>query len=88
MRQAIVKIMLLNLLRDRATLAMSFLLPGIVFAIFAVIFAGASGGELAVRVAVLDQRADAASRELSRKSISDREAKTCCVRDEHRERAR
>ncbi|MEM7748398.1 MAG: ABC transporter permease [Pseudomonadota bacterium] len=64
MRQAIVKIMLLNLLRDRATLAMSFLLPGIVFAIFAVIFAGASGGELAIRVAVLDQRANAASKEL------------------------
>ena len=64
MRLAVAKIMLLNLMRDRAALAMSFLLPGIVFAIFAVIFSGASGGELAIRVGVLDQRADTASQQL------------------------
>jgi ABC-2 type transport system permease protein len=46
--------MLLCLWRDPASLVMSFVLPGIVFAIFAVIFSGASGGELAIRVAVAD----------------------------------
>jgi ABC-2 type transport system permease protein len=61
MRWAIFMIMLRSLLRDRGALAMSFILPGIVFAIFAVIFSGASGGALSVRVAVADLRSDAAS---------------------------
>ena len=64
MRLAVAKIMMLNLLRDKAALAMSFVLPGVVFAIFAVIFAGASGGDLAIRVAVLDQRSDSLSKQL------------------------
>jgi len=61
MRRAIFMIMLRSLLRDRGALAMSFILPGVVFAIFAVIFSGASGGALSVRVAVADLRNDAAS---------------------------
>ncbi len=70
MRFAIVRIMLINLLRDRAALAMGFLLPGVVFAIFAVIFSGASGGELAIRVAAIDQRNDAASNAILDKLFS------------------
>ena len=61
-RLAIFKIMALSLMRDRAALAMSFLLPGIVFVIFAAIFSGASGGDLTIRVALADLRADDNSR--------------------------
>jgi ABC-2 type transport system permease protein len=62
MRRAAFRVMMLKLLRDPAALAMSFVLPGIVFVIFALIFSGASGGELSVRLAIADERADAASR--------------------------
>lgn len=65
MRYAVFKIMTLSLMRDRGALAMSFLLPGIVFAIFALIFSGASGGELSIRIAIADQRNDEASRKLT-----------------------
>lgn len=73
MRLAVAKIMLLNLVRDKAALAMSFLLPGIVFAIFAFIFSGASGGELAIRIGVLDLRGDASSAKITERLFqSDR----------------
>ncbi|MFY0614528.1 MAG: ABC transporter permease [Hyphomicrobiaceae bacterium] len=64
MRMAVFKIMALSLIRDRGALVMSFVLPGIVFAIFALIFSGASGGELAIRLAVADERNDADSRQV------------------------
>lgn len=58
MRGAVFKIMLLSLMRDRGALAMSFILPGLVFAIFAVALAAASGGQLAVKVSIADLRQD------------------------------
>jgi ABC-2 type transport system permease protein len=61
MRRAIFWIMLKSLIRDRAALAVSFMLPGVVFTIFAFVFAGASGGALSIRVAVADLRGDAGS---------------------------
>lgn len=64
MRFAMLRVMALNLLRDRAALIMSFILPGIVYIIFATIFAGASGGDLTVRLAVADARGDATSKRL------------------------
>ena len=63
MRPAVLKAMLLGLIRDPAALAMGFVLPAAVFLIFALIFAGASGGSLAIRLAVLDlERSDASER--------------------------
>jgi ABC-2 type transport system permease protein len=59
MRRAMFNVMALSLFRDRAALGMSFLLPGIVFIVFALIFSGASGGDLALRLAVADERSDA-----------------------------
>lgn len=59
MRRAMFNVMALSLFRDRAALGMSFFLPGIVFIIFALIFSGASGGDLALRLAVADERSDA-----------------------------
>ena len=64
MRAAVFRVMVLSLLRDRAALAMGFLLPGIVFIVFANIFAGASGGDLHLRVAIADMRADGTSKRL------------------------
>lgn len=61
MRNAVFKAMLLALVRDPAALAMSFMLPAAVFLIFALIFAGASGGSLAIRLAVLDLEGSAVS---------------------------
>ena len=61
MRPAVLKAMLLGLIRDPAALAMGFVLPAAVFLIFALIFAGASGGSLAIRLAVLDLERSAAS---------------------------
>lgn len=58
MRYAVFKVMLLSLLRDRGALAMSFVLPGLVFAIFAVALAAASGGQMEIRISVADQRSD------------------------------
>lgn len=62
MRLAVFRAMLLSLWRDPAAMAMNFLLPAAVFLIFAVIFAGASGGSLAIRLAVLDQENSRASK--------------------------
>ena len=50
--------MVLSLLRDRGALAIAFLLPGVVYLIFAGIFAGAAGGDVKVQAALLDLRND------------------------------
>jgi ABC-2 type transport system permease protein len=47
--------MLLGLFRDRGALAMSFVLPVAFFLIFAVIFAGATGEQLRLRLAIADE---------------------------------
>jgi len=64
MRTAACRVMALSLLRDPAALAMGFVLPGVVYLIFAAIFAGATGGDLAVRVAIADERRDGVSQRL------------------------
>jgi len=56
MRKAIITIMLLSLWRDKGALAMGFILPGLVYIIFASIFAGAAGGDVKIRLALLDER--------------------------------
>jgi ABC-2 type transport system permease protein len=47
--------MLLGLVRDRAALAMSFLLPVLFFLIFAAIFSGATGEQMRLKVALADE---------------------------------
>jgi len=49
---AVFKIMWLRLWRDKGALILAFVLPGFIFAIFAAIFANASGGNLDIRVAL------------------------------------
>ena len=66
MSGAVFHAMLLSLWRDRAALAMSFVLPAIFFLIFAAIFAGATGEQLRLRVAMADERDTETSRRLLR----------------------
>ncbi len=61
---AILRVMWLGLFRDRGALAMAFILPPIIFVIFAAIFSGAGGGDMRLQVAVADLVADAESRQL------------------------
>lgn len=63
-RLAVVAVQWRMLRRDRGALIMSFALPALVFAIFAVIFSGTSGGEVTVTVAVHDARDSSQSRRL------------------------
>jgi ABC-2 type transport system permease protein len=55
MSGAVFRAMLLGLVRDRAALAMSFVLPVLFFLIFAMIFAGATGEQLRLKVALADE---------------------------------
>ncbi|MGE0744553.1 MAG: ABC transporter permease [Rhodospirillales bacterium] len=51
---AVARAMLIGLLRDRGALAMAFVLPPVIFVIFATIFAGATGADLRLKVAIAD----------------------------------
>lgn len=68
---AMFRVMLLGLLRDRFALAATFLLPPLVFVIFATVFAGASGEAVRLRLAVADQADSPASRELVAALLAD-----------------
>ena len=52
---ALLKVMTLGLVRDRGAFAMAFVLPALIFAIFAAIFSGTSGDEMRLKVAVVDR---------------------------------
>jgi ABC-2 type transport system permease protein len=52
---AVLRVMLLGLLRDRGAFAMAFILPPTIYLIFASIFSGTTGDELRLKVAILDQ---------------------------------
>lgn len=54
MSLAMVKVMALELWRDRAALMMTFFLPSVVFLIFSAVFSGATGTDVKLRVAVAD----------------------------------
>jgi len=60
----ILKVMFLGLVRDRGALAMSFLLPPVIFLIFASVFAGAGGGDLRIKLVLSDAAKVQASRDI------------------------
>lgn len=60
----VARVMALALLRDRAALAMAFLLPPLIFIVLAAVFAGATGEDIRLRVAILDKVDDVQSRRL------------------------
>ncbi|WP_407528516.1 ABC transporter permease [Methylobacterium oryzisoli] len=49
------RVMLLTLLRDRAALAMAFVLPTVIFSVFAAIFSGAVGDRVRIHLGVADE---------------------------------
>ena len=54
MISAAFRVMLLGLVRDRAALVMAFVLPTVIFVIFAAIFSGALGDRIRIHVGLLD----------------------------------
>ena len=64
MTRAVFRAMVLSLIRDRAALAMTFVLPALFFLIFAAIFSGATGEQLRLKVAVADEVGDETSTRL------------------------
>ncbi|MCJ2043401.1 ABC transporter permease [Methylobacterium sp. J-078] len=54
MISAAFRVMLLGLVRDRAALVMAFVLPTVIFTIFAAIFSGALGERIRIHVGLLD----------------------------------
>lgn len=72
MSAAILRAMLLGMLRDRGALLMSFFLPAVFFVIMAEIFTATTGDSLNLKVAVLDEVAsETSSRLLSSLSKSE-----------------
>ncbi|MFZ5669158.1 MAG: ABC transporter permease [Pseudomonadota bacterium] len=65
------RMMALGLWRDRAALAMTFLLPPLVYLIFAAAFAGTLGEGLRLRLAVADEAGTPASRRLADALLAD-----------------
>lgn len=61
MSGVVFKAMLLGLVRDRAALVMTFVLPAIFFVIFATIFAGATGEQLRLKIVLADEKESDAS---------------------------
>ncbi len=62
---AAARVMLLQLCRDRASLILTFALPPLIFVILAAIFSGATGTELRLHVAVLDQSGSPSGKRLA-----------------------
>jgi ABC-2 type transport system permease protein len=61
---AILRVMVLGLVRDRGALVMAFVLPPLIYLIFASIFASTTGDELRLRVAIYDQVSSVETRRL------------------------
>ncbi|MCJ2133666.1 ABC transporter permease [Methylobacterium sp. J-026] len=59
------RVMALSLLRDRAALIMAFVLPTVIFSIFAAIFSGATGERIRIHLGLADLVQTAATRRLT-----------------------
>ncbi len=64
MTGAVLRTLFLELKRDRGALVMAFILPVVFFLVFAYIFAGTSGSDLRIRLAVTDGVGDTDARAL------------------------
>src|SRR5215217_1831242 len=71
MMLAMFRVMALELWRDRGALVMTFLLPPLVFLIFASVFAGATGEDVKLKLAVADQVSTPASQRLVQTLLAD-----------------
>jgi ABC-2 type transport system permease protein len=71
MRLPVFRVMLLALLRDPGALVLAFILPPLVYVVFASIFAGTSGDELRLRVAIYDAADTETTRRLAKEIRDD-----------------
>jgi ABC-2 type transport system permease protein len=58
------KVMVLGIARDRGAFSMAFLLPPVIFIIFAAVFSGTSGDEMRLSLAIVDEVRSPASEKL------------------------
>ena len=87
------RVMLLSLVRDRGALLLAFVLPPLMFLVFAEVFSGAGDEDLTLRIAVLDESSDLAGIRLgeallaldgieaSERSVASRAELEAAVRD-------
>ncbi|MFA7262982.1 MAG: ABC transporter permease [Caulobacter sp.] len=68
---AMFRVMALALWRDRGALVMTFLLPPLVFLIFSAVFAGATGEDVKLKLAIADDARTPASRRLADALLRD-----------------
>jgi ABC-2 type transport system permease protein len=73
MTLAMFRVMWLELVRDRAALAMTFVLPSIVFLIFSAVFSGATGTDVRLKVSVADVAHTAGSARLAKALLADKQ---------------
>lgn len=71
MTLAMFRVMALELWRDRGALAMTFLLPPLVFLIFSTVFAGTTGEDIKLKLSVADQAHTANSQRLVKALLAD-----------------
>jgi ABC-2 type transport system permease protein len=71
MTLAMFRVMALELWRDRGALAMTFLLPPLVFLIFSTVFAGTTGEDIKLKLSVADQVHSADSMRLVKALMAD-----------------
>lgn len=72
MRLAVCRTLVLGLWRDRGALVMSFVLPAVVFLVFAAILSGATGDELRLKVVIANEKADPLAERLAVALADDR----------------
>jgi ABC-2 type transport system permease protein len=65
------RVMALSLIRDRAALVMAFVLPTVIFSIFAAIFSGATGDRIRIHLGIADLARTAATERLSAALTAD-----------------
>jgi ABC-2 type transport system permease protein len=68
---AMFRVMALALWRDRGALVMTFLLPPLVFLIFSAVFAGATGEDVRLKLAIADDARTPASQRLAAALLAD-----------------
>jgi ABC-2 type transport system permease protein len=76
------RVMALDLWRDRPALAMTFLLPSVVFLIFSAVFAGATGLDVKLKLAVADLVHTPASERFVRAVLADKDLRAARVTPE------
>lgn len=80
MTLAMFRVMLIELWRDRGALAMTFILPPLVFVIFATVFSGASGEDVRLKLAIADEVHTEASQRLVRSLLADGDLRATVVK--------